>query len=66
MNMFANISIRSENTQDHATVVGVINEGKDSSQAEDTLKELESLRQDLDKVEQLRVPWSGDSGAESA
>lgn len=56
MNMFANISIRSENTQDHATVVGVINEGKDSSQAEDTLKELESLRQDLDKVEQLRVP----------
>ena len=52
--MPVSISIGNANFQDNATVVGVINEGKDSSQAEDTLKELESLRRDLDKVEQLR------------
>ncbi len=52
--MPVSISIGSANFQDNAKVVGVINEGKDSSQAENTLKELESLRLDLDRVEQLR------------
>lgn len=52
--MSVNISIEKSTFKGKSRVVGVINEGKASSQAEDTLKELESLRRDLDKVEQLR------------
>ena len=52
--MSVNISIEKSTFKGKSQVVGVINEGKASIQAEDTLKELESLRQDLDKVEQLR------------
>ena len=52
--MSVNISFGSANFQDNAKVVGIINDGKDSSQTENALKELESLRLDLDKVEQLR------------
>ena len=52
--MSVNISIEKSTFKGKSQVVGVINEGKASVQAEDTLKELESLRLDLDKVEQLR------------
>ena len=52
--MSVNISFGSANFQDNAKVVCIINDGKDSSQTENALKELESLRLDLDKVEQLR------------
>ena len=52
--MSVNISIEKSTFKGKSQVVGVINEGKASGQAEDTLKELESLRLDLDKVEQLR------------
>ena len=52
--MSVNISFGSANFQDNGKVVGIINDGKDSSQTENALKELESLRLDLDKVEQLR------------
>lgn len=50
-----NISIGNANFQDNAQVVGVINEGKSSDQADEVLKELESLRLDLDKAEQLKA-----------
>ena len=52
--MSVNITIEKSTFKGKSQVVGVINEGKASGQAEDTLKELESLRLDLDKVEQLR------------
>lgn len=52
--MSVNISIEKSTFKGKSQVVDVINEGKASGQAEDTLKELESLRLDLDKVEQLR------------
>lgn len=52
--MSVSISVKNSNFQDNAKVVGVINEGKASSHADEALKELESLRLDLDKVDQLR------------
>lgn len=53
--MSVNISFGTANFQDNAKVVGVINEGKTSNQEDEALKQLESLRLDLDKAERLRA-----------
>ena len=53
--MSVSITVGNSTFQDNAKVVGVINEGAASEQGNDVLQQLEALRMDLDKVEQLRA-----------
>lgn len=52
--MAVNISIENANLQGNGQVVGVINEGIIPGHTGEALKELESLRLDLEKVDQLK------------
>lgn len=52
--MSVNISIQNATLHDHAKVVDTINEGSPAGQADKALKELEVLRLDLEKMDQLK------------